>query len=345
MLYLNLTEILACDKCMHIGGIRYYFCNFASVFRRFGFMENNVEKVSVFKRPGWVVFFALSAAIAWGWAYPLIKIGFEEFGITSNMTGSKILFAGIRFCLAGGLILAIARTAGKSFKINGKSGVLYILAYALLNTSLHYAFFYIGLSHSEGARAAILNSMGVFLLVLLACLFFKSDKLTLRKLLGCVIGFVGVLTLNFNSRTQSGFTFMGDGMIILNALCSAFAGLMTRGLGKWADVFVATGYSLAIGGVFLIIPGLILRGTLPNISFVGCVILLLLVMISTLGFALYNKLLSCNPVGKIAIYNSIIPVVGAVTSCLCLSEPFYWKYIFAAGLATGGIYMINAAKK
>ena len=57
---------------------------------------------------------------------------------------------------------------------------------------------------------------------------------------------------------------------------------MTRGLGKWADVFVATGYSLAIGGVFLIIPGLILRGTLPNISFVGCVFLLLLVMISTI---------------------------------------------------------------
>lgn len=309
-------------------------------------MENDIkENVSIFKRPVWVVFFALSAAIAWGWAYPLIKIGFEEFGITQEMTGSKMFFAGVRFCLAGSLILAIARIAGKSFRINGKKGGLYILSYALLNTSLHYAFFYIGLSHSEGARAAILNSLGVFLLVLLACLFFKSDKLTLRKLIGCIIGFVGVLTLNLNSGIQSDFTFMGDGMIVLNALCAAFAGLMTRGLGKCADVFVATGYSLAIGGLFLLVPGLMLKGTLPCISFTGCVILCLLVLISTLGFTLYNKLLSCNPVGKIAIYNSIIPVVGAVTSCLCLNEPFYWKYILAAGLATGGVYMINSAKK
>ncbi|MBO7171406.1 MAG: EamA family transporter, partial [Bacteroidaceae bacterium] len=59
----------------------------------------------------------------------------------------------------------------------------------------------------------------------------------------------------------------------------------------------------------------------------------------------YNKLLSCNPVGKIAIFNSLIPVVGAVTSCLCLGEPFYWKYVWAGTLAATGIYIINRGKK
>ena len=51
------------------------------------------EKTSIFQRPLWVTLFALTAAIAWGWAYPLIKFGFTEFGITETMTGSKILFA------------------------------------------------------------------------------------------------------------------------------------------------------------------------------------------------------------------------------------------------------------
>ena len=41
----------------------------------------------------WVVVFALTAAIAWGWAFPLIKVGFSAFGITADMTGSKMLFA------------------------------------------------------------------------------------------------------------------------------------------------------------------------------------------------------------------------------------------------------------
>ena len=306
--------------------------------------NDKVTGVSVFQRRGWVVLFALTAAIAWGWAYPLIKLGFGEFGITPDMTAGKMLFAGVRFTLSGLIVLAIALSKGVSLRVNSVAGWGYLVAYALLNTTIHYAFFYIGLSHSEGARAAILNSLGVFMLVLLACVFFKSDKLTPAKILGCVIGFAGILALNIGGSSGSGFTFMGDGIIMLNALCSAFAGLMTRGLGRHANVFAATGYSLAVGGVMLVVPGLLLGGTLPFVTAAGVGILFLLICISTLGFTLYNKLLSCNPVGKVAIFNSLIPVVGAVTSCLCLGEPFYWKYAIAALLAMTGIYIINARK-
>ena len=300
----------------------------------------NSEK-SIFQKPFWVVTFALSAAISWGWAYPLIKLGFEEFGIQQSMTGSKMLFAGIRFFISGMLIIAIARVFKRDFKIKDSGGVWYILLYALLNTTLHYAFFYIGLSHSDGARAAILNSFGVFMLVLLACVFFKSDKLTVKKMMGCIIGFAGILSLNIGKGSSAEFSMMGDGMIIMNALCSAFAGLMTRGLGKHVDVFVGTGYSLALGGALLVLPGVVMGGVLPHITPYGILLLGLLVCISTLGFTLYNKLLSCNPVGKVAIFNSLIPVVGAITSCICLHEPFYWKYILAAGLSMAGIYIIN----
>jgi drug/metabolite transporter (DMT)-like permease len=300
----------------------------------------NSEK-SIFQRPFWVVTFALSAAISWGWAYPLIKLGFDEFGIIQSMTGSKMLFAGIRFFISGVLILCIARFFKRDFRIRNSNGVWYILLYALLNTTLHYAFFYIGLSHSDGARAAILNSLGVFMLVLLACVFFKSDKLTTKKMLGCVIGFAGILSLNLGKESYSEFTMMGDGMIVMNALCSAFAGLLTRGLGKFVDVVVGTGYSLAIGGLLLVLPGVVMGGVLPHVTPYGILLLGLLVCISTLGFTLYNKLLSCNPVGKVAIFNSLIPVVGAITSCICLHEPFYWKYILAAGLSMAGIYIIN----
>lgn len=302
-------------------------------------------KQSIFQRPAWVVLFALTAAIAWGWAYPLIKLGFEEWHITQDMTGSKMLFAGIRFAISGLIILAIGRSTRKSFKMSSSWDWLYIIAFALINTTIHYTFFYIGLSHSEGARAAILNSLGTFLLVLLACMVFKSDRLTSSKILGCLIGFAGILALNIGGGESGKFTFLGDGMIILNALCSAFAGLMTRGVSRRIDIFVGTGYSLAIGGLLLIIPGIALGGTLPNISVAGLVILTLLIAISTLGFSLYNKLLSCNPVGKVAIFNSLIPIVGALSSCLCLGEPFYWKYLLAALLATTGIYIINRGKK
>jgi len=303
------------------------------------------NKQSIFQRPVWVSIFALTAAIVWGWAYPLIKLGFAEFCITPAMTASKMLFAGVRFCLSGLIILAVANATGREFVVKKSDGFWYILLFSLLNTTLHYAAFYIGLSYSQGARAAILNSTSTFTLVILACLFFKSDKMTLRKALGCIIGFIGILTLNIGGQESGAFSLMGDGMIILNALCGAFAGLLTRGLNQRVDVFVGTGYSLALGGALLIIPGLLTGGTLPHVTLWGVVILLLLIGISTIGFTLYNKLLTCNPIGKVAIYNSLIPVVGAVTSCLCLGEPFYWKYAIAGALATAGIYIINKGKK
>ncbi|MBQ8607790.1 MAG: EamA family transporter, partial [Bacteroidaceae bacterium] len=95
----------------------------------------------------------------------------------------------------------------------------------------------------------------------------------------------------------------------------------------------------------LIVTGRFSGASLPQITLFGVVILSLLICISTLGFALYNKLLSCNPVGKVAIFNSLIPIVGSITSCLCLHEPFYAKYLLAAMLATIGIYIINIGKK
>lgn len=302
------------------------------------------QPTSIFQRSAWVVVLALTAAIAWGWAYPLIKLGFGEFGIEQTMTGSKILFAGIRFTFSGLIVLAIAASTKRRFATTSRGAWGYILLFALLNTTLHYACFYIGLSYSEGARAAILNSMGTFMLVLLACLCFKSDRLTSRKIIGCAVGIAGILMLNMGGGSSGQFTLMGDGMIVLNALCSALAGLLTRGLSRRIDVFVGTGYGLALGGALLIIPGLLMSGTLPHITTTGLIILLLLIGISSLGFTLYNKLISCNPVGKVAIFNSLIPVVGAITSCLCLGEPFYWKYLVAALLAMTGIFIINKGK-
>lgn len=302
---------------------------------------------SIWKRPAWVAIFAFTAAFAWGWAYPLIKLGFAEFGITPDQTGSKMLFAGVRFAISGLIILAMAKGAHRSFVMStGVRGWTFILIFALLNTSIHYACFYIGLSHSAGSRAAILNSLSVFTLVILACVAYPStDRLNTSKVVGCVLGFVGILALNIGGADSGGFTWLGDGMIIGNALCSAAAGLMTRKMNRHIDVFVGTGYSLLVGGILLAIPGLAIGGTVPMVTAWGIVILLLLIAISTVAFGLYNKLLSCNPVGKVAIFNSLIPVIGAVSSCICLGEPFYWKYAFAAILAAAGIYTINQAKK
>ena len=178
---------------------------------------------NLFRSPLSAALLALTAAVAWGFAYPLIKLGFSAFGITPDLTGSKMLFAGIRFSISGFLILAMARFSGKRLVPRCHGDWSFVLLYALLGTTLHYACFYIGLSHAPGARSAILNSLSVFSVVLLACLFFKSDRMSARKIWGCVLGFAGIVILNVGDCGGGAFTFWGDGMMIRNALCGAGA--------------------------------------------------------------------------------------------------------------------------
>lgn len=305
-------------------------------------MQNNNDR-NIFTQKPFFVLFATFAALTWAFAFPLIKLGFNAFDIANNDTGSKTLFAGIRFLGAGLLTLLIGKLTKKNFSIKGKISIVLLILFALVNTSFHYFFFYIGLSNLSGSRSAIIDSLSTFLLIILACIIFKSEHMTIRKAVGCLLGFAGILLINleFGSSDSENFSLAGDGMLFMNAVCSAFGGILTRIVTKKIDTMAATGISLALGGFVLAITGIVMGGRFTVINIYGITILVLLILVSAIGFSLYNKLISCNPVGEVAIFNSLIPVFGAILSCIILGETFYIKYIIASLLVVSGVYIIN----
>ncbi len=295
---------------------------------------------TIFRERRALPFLALAAELAWGSAYPLIKLGLVQFGIGTGDLGGKTLFAGIRFLLAGLAVLAIAWRGGRSLRIRKElTGLL--LLFALVNTTLHYFFFYVGLSNSYGARASVLDSLGTFILVFLACAVFAEEHITARKVLGCVLGFTGLLVLNLGGGEAGHFTLSGDGMMVLNSICAACGGVLTRCICRRMDALSATGYGLAAGGLFLILGGVFLEGRIPKVSAWGIGILFLLVCVSAVGFSIYNQLLTYHPVGQVAIYNSLIPVFGVALSCIVLGEPFAFQYVISGVLVASGVWIVN----
>ncbi len=305
---------------------------------------NHHQKKNRFTQQPFVGLLATLTALTWAFAFPLIKIGFQTLEISADDTGTKTLFAGIRFFVAGMVTLAVAKLSSEKSASPDKKTVGLLFLFAVVNTALHYFFFYIGLSHLSGARSAIIDSSGTFFLIILACIFFKNEKMTFRKTIGCLSGFLGILVINmkFGSVVSpEAFSLSGDGMLFLSAVCSAFGGILTRIVTQKIAPLTATGLSLGVGGLLLIVAGIVMGGHFSKWNVFGCMILLLLVGVSAVGFSLYNKLISCNPVGKIAIFNALIPVFGAILSCLILGEPFQIKYILSALLVFSGIYIIN----
>ena len=286
---------------------------------------------------------AILCALGWSLAYPFIKLGYGELQIDAADLGSKILFAGIRFFAAGLLVLAFSAVQKRKLAVTRKE-VPWLTLFALVNTALHYLFSYIGLSYIPSARSTILDSMGSFFLIILSGLFLEDDTFSVKKIAGCLLGFCGILTISITpgGGLFSGISFLGDGMILLNACCAAGGGILTRFISKKMDMMTATGYGMSAGGLMLLLVGLMVGVRQPwNLSLWGVTILFVLVLISAVCFGIYNMLLANHPISKVAIYNSLIPVFGVMFSSLLLREPFSWQYILAAGLPAAGVYVVN----
>jgi drug/metabolite transporter (DMT)-like permease len=232
----------------------------------------------------------------------------------------------------------IARLSGHQY---GQLAVL-----GLTQTSLQYIFFYIGLAFTTGVKGSIMNATGTFFSVLLAHFIYQNDKLSYNKTLGCVLGFAGVMVVNFNSGMDFSFTLAGDGSVVLAAFILSAATLYGKRISQTVDPTVMTGYQLGMGGLALVVGGYLTGGSLTVHGVSSVAILGYLTLLSSVAFALWSILLKYNRVGMIAPFNFLIPVSGAVLSSIFLGENILeWKYAIALVLVCSGIWWVNKVKK
>lgn len=159
----------------------------------------------------------------WGSATPAIKIGYELFGIGAGDTRSILVFAGVRFVLAGFLVILFHSLQSRRWVMPPPGAGRQIFFLSLAQTVFQYLFFYVGLSNASGVHGAILTGTGVFLSMLMASLVFHYETLNGRKLLGCGLGFAGIVLVNLSGAGEE-----ASSMCPLWAPCAALPGLLRR---------------------------------------------------------------------------------------------------------------------
>ena len=290
-----------------------------------------------------IILLALFCTVLWGTAYPAVKIGYELFAIDSANDFGKLLFAGLRFTLAGLMTLAVSVILQKKLVIPQRQHWRGIALLGLVQTTGQYIFFYLGLSNTTGVKGSILYALATFFVVIFAHFLFPDDKMNLQKILGCCIGFVGVLLITFDGTgLGGGFAFTGEGFIMLSTLSSALGALISRGVAQGQDPVVVTGYQLTGGGLILIFIGLSGHGHFDSITAPGILLLLYMAFLSAAAFTVWTMLLKYNPASKIAVYNFLIPIFGTTFSVMFLNESiFNLRSLLALILACAGIYIVN----
>ena len=306
-----------------------------------------MKERSVLTRKAAVIPLTMLCCLLWGSAFPCIKLGYGYSGIGSDDTASQILYAGLRFALAGVLALIMGSLTARKPLIPRRKAVPKIVMLSLFQTILQYTFFYIGLARSTGMKSSVITASNVFLSILVASLIFRTEKLTFRKILGCTAGFSGVVLINL-SGIGGGFRLTGEGFVFLSALSYAFSAALIKRFSAEEDPVMLSGWQFIIGGTFMTVLGLVLGGRIGTVDLRGAAMLVYLAIVSAAAFSIWGTLLKHNPVSMISVFGFMNPVFGVILSFLLLSErseagPL--RVVAALGLVALGIVIVNYTPK
>ena len=309
--------------------------------------EIQTEKQTLFTRPIIVVLCALLCCALWGSATPFIKLG-SSIIIPEVHKGvpSTMLFAGVRFAMAGIITVLIYSIARRKFLYPRLSNMPRVLTVGAFQTVIQYIFFYVGLTLTTGVKGTIASGTSAFFSVLVASLVFRQEKLAPKKILACVLGFLGIIIINLQGLE---FTMnWGDLFVIFSAISLAVSSVLIKKFSKYEDPVVISGYQFIIGGIFLGLLGFILGGRLDLSSLNGDLILLYLSFLSAIAYALWGILLKYNPVSKVSVFSFTTPIFGTLLSLLMLPESSGVEavnLIVTLILVASGILLLNYQKQ
>lgn len=293
----------------------------------------------------WVVALLANVCCAlWGSAFPCVKTGYEWLDIHSVC--DQILFAGIRFTLAGIQLFVLYGLINHKICRIEKAIFPKVLRLGIVQTFVQYLFFYIGVSHVTGVKGSIINSANSFFMIILAHFLVKGERLNLKKIIGCLLGVAGVIAVNVGGDFSGGMTLTGEGFILCASLAYAIASILAKGLSQGQDPMVITCYNFLLGGSLLLLAGILMGGRIPSFTGKSLLLLFYMGMISAGAFSIWTLLLKYNQVGKVAIFGFMIPVYGCLFSGLFLQETLLKAGNLAALLLVcSGIIIVNYTPK
>lgn len=296
-----------------------------------------------------MVLACLASCFLWGSAFPCVKIGYELFAIDAADVPSILVFAGTRFVIAGLMVAVGMSVAQRRAFVPERRDLPYVGALAVFQTILQYLLFYVGLANCAGVTSSILEASNSFLCVLLAALAFRFESLTGRKVLGCVVGFAGVVLVNVAGEGGGfNFTLAGEGMVLASTVAAATSSNLAKLFSRDHDPVLLSGWQFVLGGAALLATGLALGGHMAPADAANplpaLILLAYLGFISAGAYSLWSLALATNPVSRVAVFGFMNPVFGVLLSAVLLGETDVVSPVVAAGalaLVSVGIVIVN----
>lgn len=280
----------------------------------------------------------------WGSLFPAVKIGYRAFAISGTDVPTILMFAGTRFVICGALLSAIAIFKKDKLEAPKIRSVGAILLIGLFSIILHYAFTYVGLSSTDSSKTALIKQLGALVYVCFAFLFFKSEKFSIYKIVGAIVGFLGIIAINYS---PDGISFsVGDILIVCASVCTVVSNVLSKKTLRGNSPFFVSGISQFFGGAVLMLAGLIMGANMLCFNWNSLGVFSYICTASMISYALWNYILKDNDLSIMFIIKFAEPLFACVFGAILLGEDiFKWQYLIAFVLISAGIVLGNKKAK
>jgi drug/metabolite transporter (DMT)-like permease len=256
------------------------------------------------------------------------------------------LAAGFRFFFAGVFLLVFAAFASRDGHAITRRQWLSTTLLGLIMFACEYAcLFWAEQRISSGIASVISATIPVWIFAG-EVLVLRTQRITAKSLAGIALGFLGVVVLTWQS-TRSGA--LGSSVAMLVALAGTFfwsgGTLLSRKLTLPASRVVSAGWQMATGGLMLFliaaVAGEFHHMPAAPVAFSPRVVLsmtYLIVAASILTFTAYVWLLGHEPMGRVASYAYVNPVVALALGAWLAGERLSLLQLLGSGLVLAGVF-------
>jgi drug/metabolite transporter (DMT)-like permease len=273
--------------------------------------------------------------VVWGISWPIYKIALDYT--------PPILFAGMR-TLFGGLLLAILFFS-KRDRIRWKENWRIYSISALFNVVLFFGLQTYGLMFLPSGLFSVLVYLQPVLVGLLAWIWL-GESMSVLKIIGLTIGFIGVITVS-SGGFSGHIAIVGIILALLTGICWSFGTIYVKKVANRVDSMWLTTFQFIIGGIFLSGLGIgteNYRDIIWNSSYISGLLFGAILGVAA-SWITYITLVNNGDASKVASFTFMVPLISVFTSSIFLKEAFTTNLLFGLIFIVCSIYLVNRKPK
>ncbi len=287
----------------------------------------------------WAMFWGLG--LIWGASFLLIKVGVEELG--------PLPLVSVRIGLAA-VLMAIFLGVTRRRWPQTRRERLALLYVGLMNTALPFTLITWGEQNIDSGLATVLNATVPLFTLMFAHFALADERISPQKVIGLLMGFVGVAILASRSaESSSPNTLPGQVAVLVASASYASSAIVIRRYLRRVDPFVIAGGSLMIGGVTVVTITLLTVRPLPDVGSLSieaiAAVLTLALMNTVVAYFLFYHLIDAWNATRTSLVTYVMPPVGVTLGAIFLDETVDWKIVVGATLILGAIIVVNWRKR